>query len=65
LIADELKPLPERRDIGRVLSSEQKAALLNTASSKPEWQNANWAMTLALNTTIRGVKFGACVGGKE
>ncbi len=53
LIADELQPLPEHHDIGRVLTQEQKAILLRTASSRPEWQVANWAATLALNTTIR------------
>ena len=40
LIADEIRPLPERRDIGRVLTPEQKMKLLNTALSKPEWQVA-------------------------
>jgi len=53
LIADELRPLPERHDIGRALTPEQKAMLLSTASRRPEWQVANWAMTLALNTTMR------------
>jgi integrase len=53
LIADELQPLPEHHDIGRVLTQEQKAILLRTASSRPEWQVANWATTLALNTTMR------------
>jgi len=53
LIADDLRPLPERRDIGRVLTPEQKAELLSTACSRPEWQVATWAMTLALNTTMR------------
>jgi len=53
LIADEIRPLPERRDIGRVLTPEQKMKLLKTASSKPEWQIARLAMTLALNTTMR------------
>jgi integrase len=53
LIADEVRSLPERRDIGRALTSEQKALLLTTASSRPEWQVANLAMRLALNTTMR------------
>ena len=53
LIADELQPLPERHDIGRALTCEQKALLLSTASSRAEWQVANWAMMLALNTTMR------------
>jgi integrase len=53
LIADEIEPLPERQDIARVLTPEQKAKLLKTALSKPEWQIAQLAMTLALNTTMR------------
>jgi integrase len=53
LIADEIRPLPERRDIGRVLTPEQKSNLMKTALSKPEWQVARLAMTLALNTTMR------------
>ena len=53
LFADEIKPLPENRDIGRALTPTQKANLLKTASSKPEWQIAALAMTIALNTTIR------------
>jgi hypothetical protein len=35
LIADEVHPLPERRDIGRVLTAAQKAILLRTASLRP------------------------------
>ena len=54
LVADELKPLPERRNVGRALSYEEKVRLLKTAASKPEWQIARLAMTLALNTTMRG-----------
>jgi integrase len=53
LIADEVRTLPERRDIGRALTPEHKAMLLTTASSRPEWQIAYLAMRLALNTTMR------------
>jgi integrase len=59
LIADEIRPLPERRDIGRVLTPEQKMKLLKTALSKPEWQVARLAMTLALNTTMRACEIRA------
>jgi integrase len=59
LIADEIRPLPERRDIGRVLTPEQKTQLLKTALSKPEWQVARLAMTLALNTTMRACEIRA------
>jgi integrase len=54
LFADEIKPLPLRQKIGRALSHEEKLKLLRTAASRPEWQNAAWAATLALNTTMRG-----------
>ena len=53
LIADEIQPLPESHDTGRVLTPEQKALLMKKASSKPEWQIAHLAATLALNTTMR------------
>ena len=54
LVADDLKPLPERRDIGRALTPDEKLRLLKVAKAKPEWENARLAMTLALNTTMRG-----------
>jgi len=54
LFADEIKPLPLRQSVGRALSYEGKLKLLKTAASRPEWQNAAWAATLALNTTMRG-----------
>jgi integrase len=54
LVADELKPLPERRDIGRALAPEQKARLLKLAAGRPEWRTAFLAARLALNTTMRG-----------
>ena len=52
-VSEDVKPLPERRNIGRALSHDQKVKLIKTAESKPEWQNARLAMTLALNTTMR------------
>ena len=54
VVADDLKPLKERRRIGRALSQEEKARLLVMAASKPEWLNVRLAQTLALNTTMRG-----------
>ena len=54
LFADEIKPLPLRQKIGRALSYEDKLKLVKTAANRPEWQNAAWAATLALNTTMRG-----------
>jgi integrase len=52
--ADEIKPLPLRQSVGRALSYEGKLKLVKTAALRPEWQNAAWAATLALNTTMRG-----------
>jgi integrase len=54
LFADEIRPLPVRQNIGRALSYDEKLRLLKFASSRPEWQNAAWATSLALNTTMRG-----------
>ena len=54
LFADEIRPFPVRQNIGRVLSYDEKLRLLKVASSRPEWQNAAWATSLALNTTMRG-----------
>jgi len=53
-VADDCRPLPERRDIGRALTHDQKMRLLKLAASKPEWQLAQLAAILALNTTMRG-----------
>jgi integrase len=54
VVADDLKPLPERRDIGRALTPDEKLRLIRAAKLKPEWANARLALTLALNTTMRG-----------
>jgi integrase len=54
LFADEIRPLPVRQRIGRALTYHEKLRLLKVASSRPEWQNAAWAMILVLNTTMRG-----------
>ena len=53
LVADEIKPLPERRDVGRALAHEEKVRMLKLAASRPEWQTAYLAAVLALNTTMR------------
>src|SRR5215469_11755239 len=53
LVGDEIKPLPERRNVGRALTGGQKKNLLNTAASRPEWQIARLAACLAFNTTMR------------
>src|SRR5581483_7686508 len=52
-LADDVKMLPERPKPARVLTPEEKARLLETAASKPEWQIARCAAMLALNTTMR------------
>ena len=54
IVADEIKPLKERREVGRALSPELKAKLLAMAGSRPEWQAVRCAIVLALNTTMRG-----------
>jgi integrase len=54
LVGEGLRPLKERRQVGRALSHEEKVLLLKIAESKPEWQNVRLAQILALNTTMRG-----------
>jgi len=54
LFADEIRPLPVHQTIGRALAYEEKLRLLKVGASRPEWQNAAWAASLALNTTMRG-----------
>ena len=53
LLADDVTPLPERQNVGRALQHGEKLKLLKTAASRPEWQLARLAATLALNTTMR------------
>jgi integrase len=53
LLADDIKRLPERHDVGRALRHEEKLRLLKVAAIKPEWQIARLAATVALNTTMR------------
>jgi integrase len=59
LLADEIRPLRERRDFGRALASEEKLKLLKIAGSRPEWQTVLYAAILALNTTMRGCEIKA------
>jgi integrase len=54
LLADEVRPLRERHQLGRALSPEEKERLLKIAEGKPEWFNVRLAQVLALNTTMRG-----------
>jgi len=53
LAIEELRPLKVEGRIGRALSLAEKLHLLKTAESRPEWQIARVAATLALNTTMR------------
>ena len=53
-IADDIRPLKEPSTIGRALSPEQKATLLETAATRAEWETAYFASVLALQTSMRG-----------
>jgi integrase len=53
LFAEDIKLLPERHDVGRALQRGEKQKLLKCAASRPEWQLARLAATIALNTTMR------------
>jgi integrase len=54
IVADDIRPLKERRNVGRALLPEEKSQLLRIADSRPEWNIARLAATLSLNTTMRG-----------
>jgi integrase len=54
LVGADLRPLKERRTVGRAMALDEKLRLLRLASKNPDWQTARLAMTLALNTTMRG-----------
>ena len=54
LIAEDVRPLPSHESIGRALLPDEKSKLLKVAALKPEWLVARLAMTLTLNTTMRG-----------
>jgi len=54
LLAEDIRPLKERRDVGRALAHEEKVRLLRVAEMRPEWQVTRCAAILALNTTMRG-----------
>jgi integrase len=53
LVAEDIKPLPVRHNVGRALSYEEKVRLTKMAAERPEWGNARLAMMLSLNTTMR------------
>jgi len=53
-IAEDIKPLRERGQVGRALSPEEKLKLLKRTENSPEWQMIRCAAILALNTTMRG-----------
>jgi len=56
LMAEDIRPLPMRHNVGRALAHDEKLRLLKLAAPKPEWQNARLAALLALNTTMRAVE---------
>jgi integrase len=53
-VAEDIRPLKERREVGRAMAHEEKVRLLRLAAIRPEWQVARCAAILALNTTMRG-----------
>jgi integrase len=55
-MADDVRPLPMRSNVGRAPAPDEKLRLLTVSASKPEWQNARLAALLALNTTMRAAE---------
>ena len=54
LVAEDIRPLKERHEIGRALAHEEKVRLLRIAAMCPEWRVTRCAAIVALNTTMRG-----------
>ena len=52
-MADDIRPLPMRHNVGRALTHDEELRLLKLAAAKPEWLNARLAAVVALNTTMR------------
>jgi integrase len=59
LLAADIRPLKERRTVGRAMGHDEKYRLMRLASTNPGWQVARLAMLLALNTTMRGCELKA------
>jgi len=41
-VSEDIRPLPERHNVGRALSYKDKVRLRKSAESKPEWNIARW-----------------------
>src|SRR4029077_14322355 len=54
VVAEDIRPLKEHRQVGRAMAHEEKVRLLRLAAIRPEWQVDRCAAVLALNTTMRG-----------
>jgi integrase len=56
-VGEDVKPFREHvHQPGKVLTTEQKQLLFETAATKPEWMVAHCAAVLAVSTTCRGVE---------
>jgi integrase len=54
LLSADIRPLKEPRSVGRALTYEEKVKLLHVAGQNEDWQRVEAAMSIALNTTMRG-----------
>jgi len=56
-VDEEVRMFPEHaREVGRVLTVEQKRLLFEVAATKPDWMVAHCAAVLAVSTTCRSVE---------
>ncbi len=55
-IAEDVKKYPERSNVGRALTQEEKVHLFEMAATNERWMVAYCAATLAASTTCRGVE---------
>jgi integrase len=53
VVAEDIRPLRERGEVGRAMAHEEKLRLLRPAAIRPEWQVPRCAAIFALNTTMR------------
>jgi integrase len=54
VVAEDIRPLKERHEVGRAMALEEKLRLLRVSETRPEWKVARCAAIIALNTTMRG-----------
>jgi integrase len=63
-ISDNVKMLPELKEVGRALEVDEQKKLLEMAATKKRWMTAYCAAVLALNTTMRSAEIKSLQWGR-